>query len=199
MADGKIVITLKAGKGYEAPWLVVSGDTPIEAQTTLQAVIENGLPALVGQASQAFQGMEAAGANLGATPVQAPGNQPQQGSQWAQTPAPQVQQQQQSMGQAAWPQPPQQQGNPFGQQVQQQGGFQQPQQGAGAFGGEEPPMTPFGPARKVTGTSKYGPYAAWADPRPREQTQHLGREASTKDPQDPGLLNGTKKFWLMIK
>lgn len=55
-------------------------------------------------------------------------------------------------------------------------------------------MTPFGPAKLID----KGSWKAWADPRPMNATQHLGKDDTTKDPQDPGLVAGTKKFWLYI-
>lgn len=41
MSDGKIVFTLKAGRDFDAPWVVISGDTVAEAVTHLQAVNGN--------------------------------------------------------------------------------------------------------------------------------------------------------------
>jgi hypothetical protein len=37
MSDGKIVYTLKGGAGYDAPWIVISGDTVDEATDNLKA------------------------------------------------------------------------------------------------------------------------------------------------------------------
>jgi hypothetical protein len=37
MSDGKIVFTLKGGAGYDAPWIVISGDTVDEAVDHLKA------------------------------------------------------------------------------------------------------------------------------------------------------------------
>lgn len=37
MSDGKIVFTLKGGAGYDAPWIVISGDTVQEATENLKA------------------------------------------------------------------------------------------------------------------------------------------------------------------
>ena len=56
MADGKIVATLKGGAGYDAPWIVVSGDTPVEVQEHLKNIAALGLYGDVVAAAQLFTG-----------------------------------------------------------------------------------------------------------------------------------------------
>lgn len=56
-------------------------------------------------------------------------------------------------------------------------------------------MTPFGPAKLID----KGTWKAWADPRPQAATAHLGKDANTDDPQHPGLVAGTHKFWKFIR
>lgn len=59
MSDGKIVYTLKGGVGYDAPWIVISGDTVAEADANLAAVTELSL-GNVQAAAALFQGAAAA-------------------------------------------------------------------------------------------------------------------------------------------
>jgi hypothetical protein len=69
---------------------------------------------------------------------------------------------------------------------------------AAQYGGGTPgaPLVNGMPAKLVSGTSARGPWQAWADPRPKEQTDHM---AKTEDVNDPGLANGTKKLWKWIR
>lgn len=73
MADGKISITLKGGKGYDAPWIVVSGDTVAEVEQSMLALGESRLIELTKLGSEALVGAVGAGgaAQGGGTPVEA--------------------------------------------------------------------------------------------------------------------------------
>ena len=77
---GKVVVTLKGGAGYEAPWLVLRSDTPADMIELLKAVREANLDVAVRAAAQTFtmvatgSPQAAAEAMLGATPV--PGTPP---------------------------------------------------------------------------------------------------------------------------
>lgn len=56
MADGKISITLKGGKGYDAPWIVVSGDTVAEVEQSMLELGESRLIELTKIGSKALVG-----------------------------------------------------------------------------------------------------------------------------------------------
>ena len=56
MADGKISITLKGGKGYDAPWIVVSGDTVTEVERSMLELGESRLIELTKLGSEALVG-----------------------------------------------------------------------------------------------------------------------------------------------
>lgn len=56
MADGKIVVTLKGGPGYDAPWIVVSGDSVPEVAEHLKNVAALGLYGETVAAAQLFTG-----------------------------------------------------------------------------------------------------------------------------------------------
>lgn len=73
MADGKISITLKGGKGYDAPWIVVSGDTVAEVEQSMLELGESRLIELTKLGSEALVGAVGVGgaAQGGGTPVEA--------------------------------------------------------------------------------------------------------------------------------
>lgn len=56
MADGKISITLKGGKGYDAPWIVVSGDSVAEVEQSMLELGESRLIELTNLGSKALMG-----------------------------------------------------------------------------------------------------------------------------------------------
>lgn len=58
MADGKITITLKGGAGYDAPWVVIGGDSVPEVQEILKNAAALGL---YGDVAAAAQFLQAAG------------------------------------------------------------------------------------------------------------------------------------------
>lgn len=76
----KIVVTLKGGAGYDAPWIVFHGGTVQEVNATIQEAFSAGLHETVRKASQAFAPAQASPAFRGAaqatpqTPVQAQGD-----------------------------------------------------------------------------------------------------------------------------
>lgn len=59
MSDGKIVYTLKGGVGYDAPWIVISGDSVEEADANLASVLARSFGD-VQAAAALFQGSAAA-------------------------------------------------------------------------------------------------------------------------------------------
>ena len=193
-AEAPITVTIKTGKGYEDAWLVLRGNNPVEIQSMLDAITSNGLGAVLGKADAAFKAEFIAGKGLGATPIEAPQN-----------PAPPAQQENPWAASV----PPQQQAAPaqqdpwggYGHQAQAPAQQAQPQQ-AGTFGGggdQNAPMVLGMPARRVTGVSKKtgNPWAAWADPRPKEATQHITER--TSDENDPRLAAGGATYWKFIR
>lgn len=73
---------------------------------------------------------------------------------------------------------------------QQQGMFGQAPEVPGA------PIILGQPARFHSGSNARGPWSAFFDPRPREQTEGL---EDTNDPNHPGLAGGTHKFTLFLR
>ena len=53
--DARLTATLKSGKGYEDAWLVVRADSPVEMQSMLDALTNNGFGAVLGKADAAFK------------------------------------------------------------------------------------------------------------------------------------------------
>lgn len=191
--DKKVTVTIK-GENHTDPWLVVNASSPVELHSMLEALASNGIGAVVANAQTAFRGHLAAGKGLGATPIEAPQN-----------PAPPAQQENPWAASV----PPQQQAAPaqqdpwggYNQQAQAPAQQAQPQQ-AGTFGGggdQNAPMVLGMPARRVTGVSKKtgNPWAAWADPRPKEATQHITER--TSDENDPRLAAGGATYWKFIR
>lgn len=190
--ESPITITMKSGAGFEAAWVVLRADNPVEAQSMLDALTTNGFGAVVAQADQAFKGSFQAGKGLGATPVEAPHN-PAPPAQSYSAPA----QQAPPADQNPWGvSAPPAQDNPWGQSVPQQAA----PQAAGSFGGGgDAPMVLGMPARKVSGVSKKTGkgWSAWADPRPKEATQHISEK--TDDANDPRLAAGQAAYWAFIR
>ena len=190
--EAPLVATLKSSKDYDAAWLVVRADTPVEMQSMLDALTNNGFGAVLGKADAAFKAEFIAGKGLGATPVEAPQNPAppaQQENPWAASVPPQ---QQAPAQQDPW--------GGYGQQAQAPAQQAQPQQ-AGNFGGDDAPfLSGLGmQAKIVTGVSKKTgkPWRAAADPRPQNMTQ--GITERTDNPDDPRLAQGTATFWRFLR
>lgn len=71
-AGEKVVVTIKAGTGFDAPWVVFHAANNAEAADLLGAAQATGLFALVAEASKSLQGQFNVGQILGGRPVQAP-------------------------------------------------------------------------------------------------------------------------------
>ena len=71
MADGKVSVTLKGGKGYDAPWIVISGDTVAEVEQSMLELGESRLIELTNLGSKALAGAvgESAAPQGGPQPV----------------------------------------------------------------------------------------------------------------------------------
>jgi hypothetical protein len=170
MADGKITATLKAGTGFDAPWVVVSADTSGELRDRLGEIEQSGALVDVSRVAKAFQGYAAVGGTLGARPVDAPGSAQQQPPAQAPQGPPQGAQQQPPAG--SWGNAPQQPQQPPQQPAAPQGGSGQPFILKDNFGNEweydvpGAPMTPRGPAIVKRGVNaKNGSvWRKWYDP-----------------------------------
>lgn len=101
MSDSPIKATLKAGPGYDVPWLTIDADNPSDLEQKLRGIIDSKVLETVAEAASMFQ----------ATQNAAPLTQPQQGEQpaWSQAPAQQAAPQQPQGWGAAQQQAPQQQ------------------------------------------------------------------------------------------
>lgn len=97
--------TLKAGGGYDAPWLTVAGTTASEVAFKLKEVVDQDLAEVVAHAARRLAGVWTAVDVLGAKPVEA-------------EPVPQPTYQQQAPAQQHYQQP-QQQAAPQGQPAPQ--------------------------------------------------------------------------------
>lgn len=62
MADGKVSVTLKGGKGYDAPWIVISGDSVADVEQSMLELGESRLIELAKLGSEALIGAVGAGA-----------------------------------------------------------------------------------------------------------------------------------------
>lgn len=107
--------TLKAGGGYEVPWITVEADNPNDLEQKLRGIIDSKVLETVAEAASQFQ------ATQNATPLTqpVPPSPAQQASapEWSQAPAQQAPPQQQSQGWGAAQQQsaPQQHGGGQGQ------------------------------------------------------------------------------------
>lgn len=104
MTEHSLSVTLKAGTGYDSPWIVVYGDNPDEVQFKLQNI--SGVIEATVQAANLLKGANNAAPLLEGAPAEAAPAAPQQPAGWGNS-APQAQPQ--------WSQP--QQGAPAAPQV----------------------------------------------------------------------------------
>ena len=176
MTEAPITTTLKAAGGPTSPWIVIRSENTVQLKAQLAEIQANGTFAELANANEAFGAHFTVGAVLGARPLDAPVDtgafaQPAP----VQEPAPQYQQ-------AYAPAP-----------VQQQ--YAAP--AAPAAGGTPgAPIVAGMPAKLVSGSSARGPWQAWADPRPKEATDHMQK---TDDVNHPGLNGGTHRLWRFIR
>lgn len=183
MTDAPITTTLKA-PGANAPWVVIRSENTVQLRQQLAELQANGSFADLASANEAFAAHYTTGALLGAKPLNAPQDtgafaQPVQ----APAPAPVYQQQQ---------------ADSFAPVQQYAAPQQQYAAPAAPYGGGTPgaPLVAGMPAKLVEGTSAKGKWQAWADPRPKEATDHM---AKTDDISHPGLTQGTHKLWKFIR
>jgi hypothetical protein len=157
--------------------MVIRSENTAQLAAQLSEIQANGTFATLANANEAFAGHFTVGGILGAKPIDAP----QDTGAFAQ-PAP-----------AAEPAPQYQQA--YAAPAQQQYAAPAP---AAAPAGATPgaPIVAGMPAKLVSGSSARGPWQAWADPRPKEATDHMQK---TDDVNHPGLNGGTHKLWKFIR
>lgn len=185
MTEAPITTTLKA-PGANSPWLVLRSENTVQQAAQLQEIRANGIFALLAEANEAFAAHFTVGSVLGATPLNAPQNTGAFAAPAA-PPAPAAKTEQELFAEfmAA-------QNVPAAQQIQT---YQAPPEPA--YGGTPgAPMVAGMPAKLVEGTSAKGKWQAWADPRPKDATDHMTK---TDDVNHPGLVAGTHKLWRFIR
>jgi hypothetical protein len=186
MTEAPLTVTLKA-PGANSPWLVLRSENTVQQAAQLKEIRANGIFALLAEANEAFAAHFTVGSVLGATPLNAPQDTGAFATA-APAPAPAAEPTQQELFaqfMAAQSVPP----------AQQMQTYQPPAQPAAA-GTPGAPMVAGMPAKLVSGTSAKGTWQAWADPRPKDQTDHMTK---TDDVNHPGLNGGTHKLWKFIR
>lgn len=83
----EISVTMKAHGAHDASWVVVKAESLGELTDILDGYTKCGISALVGEAVTALRAEETLGAQLGARPVEHPGNYDRGGQNGAQAPA----------------------------------------------------------------------------------------------------------------
>lgn len=209
MSDPKINVSLKLDGAK--PWVTVYGDNAQELAAHLDSIAANGIGAKAAAALESLKAGFEVGAQLGGQQVasqpvapQQPYSPPQQ-PQYA-APAQQAPQQWQQPQQSAEPpwaaaQPPVAPAAPAAP-----AGYGAPAAPAADPGQVQGPFIPaFGMSATFRdGVSTRGPWKAWMDPRPKAVTDSLvkgpdGKVATTNDPNDPRLAQGTAKFTQWIR
>jgi hypothetical protein len=168
--------TLKAGKEFDAPWLVVRADDEQEIESRLLALESGGTLATLGRVAATFGAAYNLGKGLGARGLDAPVNAVVEQPTFVQQPVAQP-------AVAAYlmsPNTPTHAAQPVAEA---------PRPGVPLIMGME--------AKLVKGNSARGPWQAWADPRPAAMT--AAATEKTDNPSHPGLQNGTHKFWAFIR
>ena len=184
MTEAPITTTLKA-PGANAPWMVIRSENTPQLNAQLSEIQANGIFAALANANEAFAAHFTVGSVLGAKPINAPVDTGAFSQPAVEVPAPAAAV---DAGTAA---------------LQQQIAALQAQQAAAAApaapaAGATPgaPMVAGMPAKLVSGSSAKGPWQAWADPRPKEATDHMQK---TDDVNHPGLALGSHKLWKFIR
>ena len=189
MTEAPLTTTLKA-PGANSPWVVIRSENTVQLKQQLSELRANGSFAELAQANEAFAAHFTVGTILGATPANAPVNTGAFAPPAPAAPAAKTEQELFAEFMAA-------QNVPAAQQIQT---YQAPPEpaysGGSAAGTPGAPIVAGMPAKLVTGTSAKGQWQAWADPRPKEATDHMTK---TDDVNHPGLNGGTHKLWKFIR
>jgi hypothetical protein len=187
LTEAPITTTLKA-PGANSPWLVLRSENTVQQAAQLQEIRANGIFALLAEANEAFAAHFTVGGILGAKPLDAPRDTgafappaaPTEQELFAQFMAAQQTQGLPTAAPAAAPTAP----------------ATAAQYGGGGGGTPGAPLVAGMPAKLVSGTSAKGAWQAWADPRPKEMTDHMQK---TDDVNHPGLTSGTHKLWKFLR
>lgn len=185
MTEAPITTTLKA-PGANAPWMVIRSENTVQLNSQLSEIQANGIFAVLAGANEAFAAHFTVGGILGAKPLNAPQDT---GAFTPPAPAPAAPTQEEQFAAflAA------QQG---AQPVHATVVSPAPAPAPAAGGTPGAPIVAGMPAKLVSGSSARGPWQAWADPRPKEATDHMQK---TDDVNHPGLNGGTHKLWKFIR
>lgn len=169
--------------GANAPWIVIRSENSAQADAQLNELMSNGFGATLGRAQDMIEAQFNTGKGLEARAVSAP----------VDTGAYAVSVQNPAGYQPPVQQAPQQQ---YAPPVQQQ--YQPPAPAPAPAQGATPgaPMVAGMPAKLVSGNKNGRAWQAWADPRPKEVTEHMQR---TDDPNHPGIAQGTHSLWKFIR
>lgn len=181
--EAPITTTLKAAGGPTAPWIVLRSENTAQLAAQLSELQASGTFATLANANEAFAAHFTVGSVLGAKPLNAPQDT---GAFAPPAPAPAAPTQEEQF--AAFLAAQQAPAAPAAPAAYA------PPPAAGSTPGA--PIVAGMPAKLVSGSSARGPWQAWADPRPKEATDHMTK---TDDVNDPGLANGTKKLWKFIR
>ncbi len=198
MTDAPITTTLKA-PGANAPWMVIRSENTVQLNQQLMEIQGNGTFATLANANEAFAAHFTLGAVLGAKPVSAPADT---GAFAPPPPAPAAAPTEQELfaqfmaaqSTAGLPTAQPLPGGPTAPNAYPPGQntYQQPQ----SPGTPGAPMVAGMPAKLVSGVSAKGAWQAWADPRPKDATDHMEK---TDNVSHPGLAGGTHKLWKFIR
>lgn|GEM_PF-4066685 len=169
--------------GASAPWIVVRSSNSAQLDAQLNELMQNGVGATIGRAQEMIEAQYNMGKGLEARSMTVPADTGAFQQPFQQPPVDPSRQQQLAPQAYAPPQPQ------YTQPPQQ---YQPEAQGAAPGA----PMVAGMPAKLISGQKNGRQWQAWADPRPKEVTEHMQR---TDDPNDPGLANGTKSLWRFIK
>ena len=182
MTEAPLTTTLKA-PGANAPWVVIRSNSTSELAQQLAELQANTTFADLARANEAFTAHFNLGSILGARGVDAP-----QDTGAFTPPAPEPAAPAVDPAVAA-----------LQAQLAALQGAQAAAAPAGSYGAAATPGAPLVagmPAKLVAGSSARGPWQAWADPRPKEATDHMTK---TDDVNHPGLNGGTHKLWKFIR
>ena len=190
MTEAPITTTLKA-PGANAPWMVIRSENTAQLNAQLSEIQANGTFATLAAANEAFAAHFTVGAILGAKPL----NAPQDTGAFAPPAAePAAKSQQELFAEFMAAQ------NTAGQPTAAPAAAPTAPATAAQYGGgggtPGAPMVAGMPAKLVSGTSAKGAWQAWADPRPKDMTDHMQK---TDDVNHPGLTSGTHKLWKFIR
>lgn len=188
MTEAPITTTLKA-PGANAPWMVIRSENTSQLNAQLSEIQANGIFAILAGANEAFAAHFTVGGILGAKPVDAPVNT----GAFAPPAAPAAPTQEEQFAAFLAAQ------NTAGLPTAAPAAAPTAPATAAQYGGGGTPGAPMVagmPAKLVSGSSAKGPWQAWADPRPKDATDHMTK---TDDPNHPGLLAGSHKLWKFIR